>query len=97
MPFASRTSPTLKLIPAQPVLDDQRLKDLLFSGKSDGKEQWLKEAKKVLWGSDRVRQVSVPQLLSDHNANTGHKYNYYGNLFMYNIYNASCKVRTMIM
>ena len=91
MPFAIRTSPTLKLIPAQPELDDQRLKGLLFNPFNE-KEQWLKEAKEVLWEPDRVCQVSVPQLLSGHNANTGHKYNYYGNLFMYNIYNASCKV-----
>ena len=88
MPFASRTPPTLKLIPAQPGLDDQRLKALLFNP-FDNKEQWLKEAKEVLWGSDRVRQVSVPQLLSDHNANTGHKYNSYGNLLC-----IQCKLQT---
>ena len=85
MPFASPTPPTLKLIAAQPELDEQQLEGLLF-GHFVGKEQWLREAREVLWGSDRVRQVSVPQLLSDHSANTVHKCKYYGNLFMYNIY-----------
>lgn len=69
MPFASPTSPTLELIPAQHELDDQRLEGLLFRH-FHGKEQWLKEAREVLWGSDRVRQVSVPQLLSDHSAHS---------------------------
>ena len=58
IPFASPTSPTLKLIPAQLELDEQRLEGLLFNH-FDGNEQWLKEAKEVLSGSDRVRQVSV--------------------------------------
>ena len=75
MPFASPTSPTLKLIRAQSELDDQRLKGLLF-GHFDENEQWLKEARKVLWGSDR--EVSVPQQLSDHSANTVHECKYYG-------------------
>ena len=75
MPFASPTSPSLKLIAAQPELDEQRLEGLLF-GHFVGNEQWLKEAREVLWGSDRVRQVSVPQLLSDHSANTVHKCKY---------------------
>ena len=69
MPFASPTSPTLELIPAQHELDDQRLKGLLFEH-FDRKEQWLKEAREVLWGSDTVLQVSVPQLLSDHSAHS---------------------------
>lgn len=71
MPFLSRTSPTLKLIEAQSKLDDKRLNKLLF-GHFDGKEKWLKEAREVLWESDTVIQVSVPQLLSDHSANTIH-------------------------
>ena len=74
MPFASPTSPTLELIPAQ-LEWHQRLEGLLFNH-FDGKEQWLKEAKEVLWGSDR--EVSVPQLLSDHSANTVHECKYYG-------------------
>lgn len=78
MPFASPTSPTLKLIKAQRELDDKRLKALLFDN-FDGKEKWLEEASEVLWGSGSVGvlQVSVPQLLSHHSANTMHKCKYY--------------------
>ena len=77
MPFANPTSPALKLIRPQLEMDDQRLKGLLFKH-FDGKEQWLTEAREVLWGSDTVLQVSVPQLLSDHSANTVHECKYYG-------------------
>ena len=76
MPFASPTSPTLKLIPAQREWH-QRLEGLLFN-RFDGNEQWLKEAKEVLWGSDRVRQVSVSSLLCDHGVNAVYKCKYYG-------------------
>ena len=76
IPSANPTSPTLKLISTQREWH-QRLEDLLF-GDFDGKEQWLKEAREVLWGSDRVRKVSVPQLLSNHSVNAVHECKHYG-------------------